>query len=122
MLDDELSDFKVADESLNQRSGCGYNEYPPPPTTNGTHLLNDSSSDFGRMELSPIANGLAAPKRAWAQGQWRQSEAKLAFETWQRYSTVTLWKFGRRHHGEEGQGNRRGDFRTGEPPFFGTRT
>ena len=82
---DELRDFKVADDSLGAfwlwLTSFLFRPQQTDPTAERFQL------DFGAW--SPLyREGMAALKRAWAKVNGG-SEAKLAFETWQRYLTVT---------------------------------
>jgi type I restriction-modification system DNA methylase subunit len=82
---DELRDFKVAEDSLGAfwlwLTSFLFRSQQIEPTAERFQL------DFGTW--SPLyREGMAALKRAWAKVN-SGSEARLAFETWQRYLTVT---------------------------------
>ena len=82
---DELRDFKVTEDSLDAfwlwLTSFLFRPQQIEPTAERFQL------DFGSW--SPLyRDGMAALKRAWAKVSGG-SEAKLAFETWQRYLTVT---------------------------------
>lgn len=82
---EELREFKVAEESLGAfwlwLTSLLFRQQQIEPTAERFQL------DFGAW--SPLyREGMAALKRAWARVSG-ESEAKLAFETWQRYLTVT---------------------------------
>jgi type I restriction-modification system DNA methylase subunit len=82
---DELRDFKVGDDSLGAfwlwLTSLLFRPQQIESTAERFQL------DFGTW--SPLyGEGMAALKRAWARVS-EGSEAKLAFETWQRYLTVT---------------------------------
>jgi type I restriction-modification system DNA methylase subunit len=82
---DELRDFKVAEDTLAGfwlwLTSLLFRPQQVEPTADRFQL------DFGAW--SPLyRDGMAALKRAWANVS-REPEARLAFETWQRYLTVT---------------------------------
>ncbi len=82
---DELRPFKVTDESLGDfwlwLTSLLFRPQQIEPSAERFQL------DFGTW--SPLyREGMAALKKAWARVS-HESEAKLAFETWQRYLTVT---------------------------------
>ncbi|MGE0406981.1 MAG: N-6 DNA methylase, partial [Candidatus Korobacteraceae bacterium] len=82
---DELRDFKLAEDSLGAfwlwLTSFLFRPQQIEPTADRFQL------DFGAW--SPLyREGMAALKKAWARVNG-DSEAKLAFETWQRYLTVT---------------------------------
>src|SRR5271157_2706055 len=82
---DELRDFKVAEDSLGAfwlwLTSFLFRPQQIEPTAERFQL------DFGTW--SPLyREGMAALRKAWAKVSG-ESEAKLAFETWQRYLTVT---------------------------------
>ena len=82
---DELSDFKLADETLGEfwlwLTSLLFREQQVEATAEQFQL------EFGSQSFQ-FHEGMAALKRAWAKVSGG-SEAKLAFETWQRYLTVT---------------------------------
>jgi hypothetical protein len=85
VLLDELREFKVSEDSLGAfwlwLTSFLFRPQQIEPTAERFQL------DFGTW--SPLyRDGMAALKRAWAKVSG-ESEAKLAFETWQRYLTVT---------------------------------
>jgi type I restriction-modification system DNA methylase subunit len=85
VLLDELRDFKLAEDSLGAfwlwLTSILFRPQQIEPTAERFQL------DFGSW--SPLyRDGMVALKKAWAKVS-DQSEAKLAFETWQRYLTVT---------------------------------
>lgn len=82
---DELSDFKLTDEALGEfwlwLTSLLFREQQIEATAEQFQL------EFGSQSFQ-FHEGMAALKRAWANVSGG-SEAKLAFETWQRYLTVT---------------------------------
>ncbi len=82
---DELSDFKLTDEALGEfwlwLTSLLFREQQVEATAEQFQL------EFGSQSFQ-FHEGMAALKRAWAKVSGG-SEAKLAFETWQRYLTVT---------------------------------
>ncbi len=82
---DELSDFKLTDETLGEfwlwLTSLLFREQQVEATAEQFQL------EFGSQSFQ-FHEGMAALKRAWAKVSGG-SEAKLAFETWQRYLTVT---------------------------------
>jgi type I restriction-modification system DNA methylase subunit len=85
VLLDELRDFKLAEDSLGAfwlwLTSILFRPQQIEPTAERFQL------DFGSW--SPLyRDGMVALKKAWAKVS-DQSEAKLAFETWQQYLTVT---------------------------------
>ena len=82
---DELRDFKLAEDTLGAfwlwLTSFLFRPQQVEPTAERFQL------DFGAW--SPLyREGMAALKRAWAKVH-REPEARLAFDTWQRYLTVT---------------------------------
>jgi len=82
---DELRDFKLTDETLGEfwlwLTSLLFREQQVEATAEQFQL------EFGSQSFQ-FHEGMAALKRAWAKVSGG-SEAKLAFETWQRYLTVT---------------------------------
>lgn len=82
---DELSDFTLTDETLGEfwlwLTSLLFREQQLEATAEQFQL------EFGSQSFQ-FHEGMAALKRAWAKVSGG-SEAKLAFETWQRYLTVT---------------------------------
>jgi type I restriction-modification system DNA methylase subunit len=82
---DELRDFKVTDETLGEFWLWLSNLLFRPQQVEAT--AEQFQFEFGSYSFQ-YRDGMAALKRAWARVNGG-SEAKLAFETWQRYLTVT---------------------------------
>jgi type I restriction-modification system DNA methylase subunit len=82
---DELRDFKVAEDTLGEfwlwLTSLLFRDQQVEPTAERFQI------EFGSHSLQ-YGEGMAALKRAWARVSGG-SEAKLAFDTWQRYLTVT---------------------------------
>jgi type I restriction-modification system DNA methylase subunit len=82
---DELRDFKVADDNLGEFWLWLSSLLFRPQQVEAT--AEQFQFEFGSFSVQ-YREGMAALKRAWAKVNGG-SEAKLAYETWQRYLTVT---------------------------------
>ncbi len=82
---DQLRDFKVSDETLGEFWLWLSSLLFRPQQVEAT--AEQFQFEFGSLSFQ-FREGMAALKRAWAKVSGG-SEAKLAFETWQRYLTVT---------------------------------
>ncbi len=82
---DELQDFKVTDETLGEFWLWLSSLLFRPQQVEAT--AEQFQFEFGSLSFQ-FREGMAALKRAWAKVSG-SPEAKLAFETWQRYLTVT---------------------------------